>query len=117
MSADEQSTSFAPQTLRMRAVLLRGVLRRLFLNFFRPAYVRRSLALRAGACSRCGACCHLVANRCGSLHLHPDGKTTCRLYGIYRLPNCRTFPIDPRDIADRNLIAPPSTPCGYYWPE
>ncbi|MEI7901131.1 MAG: hypothetical protein WCK89_12840 [bacterium] len=60
-------------------------------------------------------CCHLVANKCGALHLQKDGQSTCRLYSVYRLPNCRTFPIDPRDIKDRDLVAP-ETPCGYYWP-
>ncbi len=109
-------TNFTPQTLRIRLLLLRGVARRFFLNLFRPAYVRNSIARRVGACNRCGACCHLVANRCGALRVDADGATHCRLYGIFRLPNCHTFPIDPRDLADRDLIAPPGVPCGYSWP-
>lgn len=32
------------------------------------------------------------------------------------MPNCVIFPIDHRDIADRNLVAP-DIPCGYYWDE
>lgn len=114
--APEQICSYAPQTLRVRFILLRGVLRRFFLNVFRPGHVRASLARRSGACRRCGVCCHLVANKCSALHLHPDGHSTCRLYNVYRLPNCCTFPIDPRDLADRDLVAP-SAPCGYFWPE
>ena len=116
MSTPAQKTSFAPQTLGLRLILLRGVLRRLFLNVFRPGYVRQSLARRKGDCSRCGVCCHLVANKCGALQLHADGHSTCRLYTVYRLPNCCTFPIDPRDLADRNRVAP-EIPCGYSWPK
>ena len=48
--------------------------------------------------------------------LHEDGRSTCRLYTVYRLPNCCTFPIDARDLADRDLVAP-DIPCGYFWPE
>lgn len=116
MCSSEQKLSFKPQTLRIRAILLRGVLRRFFLNVFRPGYVRRNIAARHGECKRCGVCCHLVANKCGALHLFADGHSTCRLYSVYRLPNCRTFPIDPSDLADRNLAAP-DTPCGYSWPD
>jgi len=103
-------------SLGVRLFLLRGVARRFFLNLFRRGYVRESLSRRTGECARCGVCCHLVANKCGALHLHKDGPSTCRLYSIYRLPNCCTFPIDPRDLKDRNLVAP-DTPCGYSWPK
>lgn len=114
MNTFETTSSFAPQTLRIRILLLRGVVRRFFLNVFRPAYVRDSLARRQGECKRCGVCCHLVANKCGALHLHPGGDSTCRLYNVYRLPNCCTFPIDPRDLAERDLVAP-DRPCGFFW--
>lgn len=101
---------------RIRLILLIGVLRRFFLNLFFRRYVRESLARRAGECKRCGVCCHLVANKCGALRLYKTGQSVCRLYHIYRLPNCITFPIDPRDLADRDLISPDS-PCGYFWPD
>jgi len=116
MSSSNPRTAFAPQTLRIRLLLLRGVARRFFLNVFRPAYVRESLDLRTGECRRCGVCCHLVANKCGALQCHSDGQSTCRLYTVYRLPNCCTFPIDPRDLAERDLVAP-NTPCGYSFRE
>lgn len=116
MIACEQPFCFAPLTLRVRLALLRGVMRRFLLNVFRPSYVRASVAKRAGTCKRCGVCCHLIANKCGALHLHRDGSSTCRLYNLYRLPNCRTFPIDPRDLTDRDLVMP-DTPCGYSWPK
>ena len=101
-------------SLRVRLKLFQGVVRRFYLNVFRPGFVRKSQAQRIGECKRCGVCCHLVANKCGALHLHSDGNSTCRLYSVYRLPNCCSFPIDPRDIADRDIVAP-ETPCGYSW--
>jgi len=116
MNTLEQTISYTPQTLRIRMILLRGVIRRFFLNLFRPSYVRESLSRRLGECKRCGVCCHLVANKCGALHRHVDGQSTCRLYSVYRLPNCCTFPIDARDLKDRNLVAP-NVPCGYSWPK
>ena len=115
MPDQQEKISYAPQTLRIRVALLKGVLRRFLLYIFRPGFVRDMHARRKGECSRCGVCCHLVANKCGALRLHADGQSTCSLYTLYRLPNCRTFPIDPRDIADRNLVAPPERPCGYWW--
>ena len=102
-------------TLRIRLILLRGVARRFFLNVFNKRYVHESLARRQGECRRCGVCCHLVANTCGALRFDKDGQSSCRLYTLYRLPNCCSFPIDARDLADRDLVAP-DIPCGYSWP-
>lgn len=116
MSLPTQSLSLAPQTCRVRLILLRGVVRRFLLNVFRPSYVRASLSRRTGACQRCGVCCHLVANKCGALQCHPDGSSSCRIYSFYRLPNCCTFPIDARDLAERDLVAP-HTPCGFSFRE
>lgn len=113
----QATTAFCERaTLRERLILMRGVTRRFFLNLFGRKYIRESLARRSGECKRCGVCCHLVANKCGALHIHADGQSTCRLYSVYRLPNCCTFPIDPRDLADRDLVSP-GTSCGYYWPD
>ena len=100
----------------MRAILWRGVWRRFFLYVFSPRYVRRCAATRQGACRRCGACCHLVANKCGWLKLSKDAPPSCRIYKFRWTPNCWTFPIDARDLADRDLVAPPGTPCGYSFP-
>jgi hypothetical protein len=102
-------------TPRVRLILLRGVARRFLLNLFRRRYVRESVARRQGTCRRCGACCHLVANTCARLRSRADGSTECWRYTSFRMPNCRTFPIDPRDLADRDLVAP-DIPCGYSWP-
>lgn len=104
-------------TPRVRLILLRGVVRRFFLNLFCKGYIRRSVAARKGECRRCGVCCHLVANKCPSLRILQQGNTRCVLYHLYRMPNCVTFPIDARDIADRDLVAPPDVPCGYFFDE
>jgi len=116
MCCPTQTSFYRYATLRVRLLLLCGVLRRFFLNLCHRRYVRESLSRRAGECKRCGVCCHLVANKCARLHIHPDGHSECRHYTVYRLPNCRTFPIDPRDLADRDLVAP-DIPCGYFWPD
>lgn len=99
-------------SLWQRLKLLWGRPRRLWLNVFRPGYVRASLARRRGECRRCGACCQMGA-RCR--HLAYDGElAVCKRYERWRTANCRNFPIDERDIADRDLVAP-HTPCGYHF--
>jgi hypothetical protein len=94
-------------------VLMWGKVRRLYLGAFRRGYVRRSHARRSGECARCGACCFL-GHRCHSLRAKGNGNghgTECAMHK-FRPPNCRLFPIDERDMADRSLIAP-DVPCGY----
>ena len=92
-----------------------GTPRRLIWNVFRPGYVRENLAERTGECRRCGACCRLVV-KCVFFFHDDDGLPACRAYGAFRFPNCTKFPIDHRDIADRDRIAP-HEPCGYSWTE
>lgn len=108
------STNFPRQSLSTRLRLLWGTPRRFYLNVFRPGYVRRSLAQRQGACRRCGACCQLVV-KCRFLKRDQAGLPACRIYNICRTKNCSNFPINRRDLADRNLVAP-HTPCGFSWP-
>lgn len=111
------SLKLHPRTLHTRLILLRGVARRFFINIFCKRHKQHSIAARKGKCKRCGVCCHLVANKCWALRINEKGSVSaCRIYKFYRPPNCTTFPIDPRDIAERDLIAPDS-PCGYYWEE
>lgn len=106
---------FLDVPLRIRLVLLRGVLRRFFLILFRPQYVRAGVARRKGACARCGACCRLAMSRCFALSHQADGSSHCAIYNKVRMPNCIQFPIDERDIAERNLIMPADVPCGYFF--
>jgi len=92
-----------------RVRLLWGKVRRFALWLFRRAYVRRSIARRQGECRRCGACCQL--GYCCQFLCRSGDITECRFHRI-RPSNCRLFPIDERDLADRDLIAP-ECPCGY----
>ncbi len=100
-------------TWRVRGRLMWGKVRRLGLGLFRMGYVRRSAARRKGGCQRCGACCQL-GYRCQFLRDKGEG-TECRVHWL-RPRNCRLFPIDEHDLADRDAIAP-DAPCGYRFDE
>ncbi|MBA4387112.1 MAG: hypothetical protein C0404_03965 [Verrucomicrobia bacterium] len=102
----------AKTNLRGRLKLLYGKSRRLLWNVCRPGYVRSAIEQRKGECRRCGVCCRLIW-RC-KFYREEHGVSSCTLYNVYRPPNCRSFPIDHRDIRDRDLIAP-HIPCGYWW--
>ena len=95
---------------RQRRLMI-GKIRRHFLVYFRPRKVERMLEERRGACTRCGVCCRL-----GFACAHLDPET--RLCGVHEMKPavCRTFPLDARDIADRNLVSP-SPRCGYRFPK
>ena len=95
-----------------RVYLVWGKLRRFGLIHFRPGYVRRSLALRRGQCDHSGACCQLafVCPRHGPLE---HGEPGCTVYEK-RPQNCRVFPIDERDLRDRDLVMP-GHPCGFHF--
>ncbi len=95
-------------TLREKWALGRGKLRRLYLVHFRPAYVQKSIARRRGECHRTGACCNLLYP-CPAFTSQP--LPTCRINA--RKPKvCRMFPIDERDLRDRDIISPDHA-CGY----
>jgi hypothetical protein len=104
MHATTPTTAF-----RDRLALTWGKFRRAYLITFRPEWVRRSLARRIGECRRSGACCQLAVY-CHSLD-GPKGRTACSIY-LHRGPNCSLFPIDERDLRDRDRIMP-DEPCGY----
>ena len=73
---------------------LRGVLRRFWLVHFRPGYVREMAGRLRGECTRCGDCCRIL-HRCMFLK---EGAH-CSIYSK-RPAQCRSFPIDERDLAD-----------------
>lgn len=87
-----------------------GKVRRFCLATLRPRLVRRKTERREGECTRCGACCRLVY-RCPALYYDSDGQAGCRYHQL-RPMNCRVFPIDERDIADRDLVMPERA-CGF----
>ncbi len=98
---------------RQRGILLWGKVRRLYLVNFRPRYVEESLTRRVGHCHRTGACCNVMFP-CPLL----DWASRLPLCGIYksRPRNCTTFPIDERDLRDRNIVNP-WEPCGFSFRE
>ena len=111
----EQPWSDAPRharavlTLRQRAILGWGRLRRMYLAICRPGYVRASLARRTGQCNRTGACCHLMVT-CPLLVEQPL-PVRCSVQD-HKPPVCNLFPIDERDLRDRDMVSP-GAPCGY----
>jgi hypothetical protein len=96
-------------TFQERLVLGWGRLRRMYLATFRPGYVRQSIARRVGHCNRTGACCHLMFT-CPILDERSQ-PVRCRIQE-HKPSVCTLFPIDERDLRDRDIIAPDS-PCGY----
>lgn len=101
-----------PRLISGRVMLALGKVRRLYYWLFRKSYIRRMEEKRKGECIRCGACCHLCY-RCPNLKDAGDGKTECVIHEK-RPPNCRIFPIDPRDLDDRDRVDPDGK-CGYYF--
>jgi hypothetical protein len=91
--------------------LVHGKIRRQYLIIFRPNYVNTMRLQRVGACRGCGTCCQL-GWRCYSYKPQNEQcSDNCSNYSR-RFSSCRLFPIDQRDIQDRNLLAP-QTPCGF----
>ncbi|MBM4316291.1 MAG: YkgJ family cysteine cluster protein [Deltaproteobacteria bacterium] len=89
-------------------ILIRGKFRRAFLSLF------PSVALKlqkhyglSGSCGHCSTSCKLLF-QCPHWD---DNSSRCSVYEDR--PNiCRTFPITPQDIKDRNLVSP-ETQCGF----
>ena len=96
-------------TMRERLTLGWGKVRRFYLAHFRPAYVRESLARRVGGCNRTGACCRLMFT-CPLLDQGSD-PVRCTIHEI-KPKVCRLFPIDERDLRDRDIVSP-DRPCGF----
>ncbi|NQT52429.1 hypothetical protein HQ576_10280 [bacterium] len=111
---DRAAEPFEPARLPLwqRLTLLRGRPRRWLLNHFRRGYVEQQLAKRQGECVHCGACCQMGI-RCLKL-AYDGGQSQCQKYDGRRSLNCQTFPIDERDLAERDFVAP-HTPCGYHF--
>lgn len=99
--------------MRTAAVLLWGKVRRAFLVAFRKDAVTDSLSRRRGACNRCGACCKLLFN-CPAYD-DSNGDPKCLIYND-RPGVCGLFPLDGRDLRDRDLVMP-GKKCGYWFDE
>jgi len=97
-------------TLGARWALWWGKARRYFYHSFYPAYIARGHARRRGECLRCGVCCRL-GTRCSHLATDERGMSLCLRHAI-RPRNCRVFPIDESDLAERDSVSP-GTRCGF----
>ncbi|MBI4575743.1 MAG: hypothetical protein HY722_05715 [Planctomycetes bacterium] len=80
-----------------------GKVRRYYLSHFDHEYMERMKAMREGDCHRCGYCCRIFF-QCP----HLDGENHCTIYDR-RYLQCRTFPIDHRDLSELAGI------CGYQF--
>lgn len=103
-------TPFRKVTFRERLILFWGKLRRFYYHQCNSRYIRESHARRVGECARCGACCWL-GHPCPYLVFGDDSLTSCNIH-TRRATNCRIFPVDEKDLHDRDLLLP-DTPCGY----
>ncbi|MBI4835188.1 MAG: YkgJ family cysteine cluster protein [Planctomycetes bacterium] len=94
-------------------VLMWGKIRRMCIIYLTPRRTQEMLSQREGECQRCGACCK-INFECPFLTNHTQAAA-CKLYDS-RSKVCRYFPIDKRDIKDRNIVFP-GTKCGYSFRE
>ncbi len=95
---------------KSRFSLLNGKIRRFFIGHFGKKRIKESLECRENECARCGACCKLLF-KCLFLTVDDQGYYSCSIHKS-RPVNCRIYPVDMRDIRERNMIAP-DTKCGY----
>lgn len=86
-----------------------GKLRRVFKVYARPDITEHKLSQRKGKCTRCGACCKLMFE-CPSLFYDEEGLACCKKYDK-RSKVCRTYPLDHKDIAERDFVT--DKPCGF----
>ncbi len=99
------------QPIIHQAILGWGKLRRIYLIHLRRTYVQKQLRKRQGECQRCGACCKLMFP-CWAL-THNNGSVHCDRYHA-RSSVCRIFPIDDKDLKDRDLVHP-QVKCGFHF--
>ena len=88
-----------------------GKVRRAFLIQFRKKRVEEKLDRRRGACTRCGACCKIMF-KCPAYD-DTDGNPKCLIYND-RPGVCSLFPLDEKDLRERNVVMP-GTKCGFYF--
>lgn len=86
-----------------------GKIRRFYLVAFRKKRVLDKLERRQGACNRCGACCKILF-RCPAYD-DSNGEPKCLVYND-RPGVCGLFPLDEKDLADRDIVMP-EKPCGF----
>lgn len=95
--------------LRDKVRLAWGKLRRIVLISVFQRTVNQHIDRRRGACNRSGVCCKLLI-RCPAYD-DSTGEPRCLAYND-RPGVCSLFPLDERDIRDRNIMEP-NIPCGF----
>ena len=85
---------------------LRSSIRRRYLVYLKPSYVKKQLETRKGSCEGCGGVCCKRTRPCPFLK---NGK--CSIYKTKIPKFCKIFPIDKKDIE----LAGVSDVCQYYW--
>jgi len=98
-------------SLRQSAAMCWGKIRRAFLVAFRKGRVLEKLERRRGACTRCGACCKILF-KCPAYD-DADGNPKCLIYND-RPGVCGLFPLDEKDLRDRDIVMP-DRKCGFYF--
>jgi hypothetical protein len=98
-------------SLRQKWAMGWGKLRRAFYVSFRREKVLGLLSRRRGACSRCGACCKLLL-QCPAYE-EKDGNPRCLVYDD-RPGVCGLFPLDERDLRERDIVMPHRM-CGFWF--
>src|SRR5688572_2143004 len=98
-------------SLRQSIALAVGKIRRALLVNLRHKRVEEKLERRRGACSRCGACCKLLFN-CPAYD-DSDGSPKCLVYND-RPGVCGLFPMDEKDLRERDIIMPDKK-CGFWF--
>ena len=88
-----------------------GKIRRFYYHKFNRSYVIKAKEKRHGECARCGTCCKLLF-KCPFLD-ETQTPSMCKVHNT-RPFNCRIFPVDRADIADKNLVDSTKR-CGYYF--
>ncbi len=87
---------------------LRSSIRRRYLVYLKPGYVKKRLETRKGSCGGCGGICCIRTRKCPFV----DEKGLCKLYNSGKIPKfCKIFPIDEKDIG----LAGVDDVCQYYW--
>lgn len=96
--------------MRKQLLFLYGKIRRFYYHKFKPSYIEKNIIRRKGDCIRCGACCQLLF-KCPFLTYEDNREmnrtaTTLAVCEIHekRPGNCRHFPIDERDLRDRDFV-------------
>jgi Fe-S-cluster containining protein len=88
-----------------------GKIRRTITVYLKPQKRENHLSRRSGECRRCGACCELMFS-CPALEKN-NGTSMCKIYS-HRPTVCKTFPLNEKDLKDRDLVKPQQK-CGFYF--